>query len=113
MTLPQTACRDSIPAGRRFRSSSIRGARQPVWRRDGRELFFVSPENNGLYAVAVKPGPKFDPPKFLFEMRANVMFVRNSYIPSLDGQRILVNMALDTTAPPIRVVRNWTAGLKD
>lgn len=75
----------------------------------------MSPENNSLYAVPVKPGPKFDfdPPKLLFELRANVMFVRNSYIPTRDRQRILVNMALDSTIPPIRVVTNWTAGLKD
>ena len=31
-------------------------------------------------------------------------------IPTAD--RILVNMALDSTNPPIRVVKNWTAGLK-
>jgi len=103
-----------FPTGERRRISDA-GGRQPFWREDGTELFFVSPENNSLYAVAVKSGPKFDsvPPKLLFELRANVMFVRNSYIPSRDGQRILVNMALDSTTPPIRVVRNWTAVLKD
>jgi hypothetical protein len=31
--------------------------------------------------------------------------VRNSYIPSLYGQRFLVNRALDTAAPPINVVK--------
>ena len=103
-----------FPTGERHRISDA-GGRQPFWRQDGKELFFVSPENNSLYAVAAKPGPKFafDPPKLLFELRANVMFVRNSYIPTRDGQRILVNMALDSTTPPIRVIRNWTAGLKD
>ncbi len=102
-----------FPTGERRRISDA-GGRQPFWRQDGTELFFVSPENNSLYAVAVKSGPKFDSvsPKLLFELRANVMFVRNSYIPSRDGQRILVNMALDSTTPPIRVIRNWTAVLK-
>jgi hypothetical protein len=28
-------------------------------------------------------------------------------------QCFCANMALDTTAPPIQVVRNWTAGMKD
>jgi Tol biopolymer transport system component len=94
---------------------SATGGRQPLWRQDGKELFFVSPDSNRLYAVEIKPGAVFDygQPKFLFEIRANVLFVRNSYIPSPDGQRFLVNMALDTTTPPIHVVRNWTAGLKD
>jgi len=90
------------------------GGRQPLWRADGKELFFVN-EDRKFYAVEIKPGPRFDygPPRFLFEMRANVYNVRNSYFPSPDGERFLVNLALDTTAPPIHVVRNWTAALKD
>jgi len=102
-----------FPAGERSRISYT-GGRQPFWRSDGRELFFVSPDSK-LYAVEIKPGPKFDygTPQFLFEMRAEVLRVRNSYIPSPDGTRFLVNMPLDTTVPPIHVVRNWTSGLKN
>jgi hypothetical protein len=54
----------------------------------------------------------FGAPRFLFDMIANVFNVRNSYIPSRDGQRFLVNMALDRTVAPISVVRNWTAELE-
>jgi eukaryotic-like serine/threonine-protein kinase len=102
------------PTGERWLISNT-GGRQPIWRQDGKELFFVSPENNKFYAAEIKPISTFDfgPPKFLFEMRANILYVRNSYIPSPDGQRFLVTMALDTTAPPIQVIRNWTEGLKD
>jgi Tol biopolymer transport system component len=102
-----------FPTGERWRISNS-GGRQPLWRPDGRELFFVSPDRK-LYAVEIRPGPAFDYgiPQFLFEMRADVQLVRNSYIPSPDGTRFLVNMALDTTSPPIHVVRNWTAGLKN
>ena len=66
-------------------------------------------------AVETTLGPRFDysPARFLFEIRANVYNVRNSYIPSADGKRFLVNMTLATAAPPIHVVRNWPAGLKD
>ena len=72
-------------------------------------------DDRKFYAVDITLGPKFDygAPRFLFDMRANVYNVRNSYIPSSDGRRFLVNMALDTAAPPIHVVRNWAAGLKD
>jgi eukaryotic-like serine/threonine-protein kinase len=102
----------SFPAGERWPISNT-GGRQPLWRADGEELYFVSPRGT-LYAVEIKPGSKFDygTPHPLFEMRAEVYLVRNSYIPSPDGSRFLVNMALDTT-PPIHVVTNWTAGLKN
>ena len=35
-------------------------------------------------------------PEFLFNMHANVANTRNSYVPSADGQRFLVNKVLDT-----------------
>ena len=80
---------------------SNNGGRQPLWRQDGKELFFVS-DDRRFYAVDITLGPRFDygPPRFLFDMRANVYNVRNSYIPSPDGAVFLVNMALDTAAPP-------------
>ena len=101
-----------FPSGERSRISN-NGGRQPLWRPDGRELFFISPDRK-FYAVEIKPGPTFDygTPRLLFEMRANVYLVRNSYIPSPDGTRFLVNMALDTNPPPIHVIRNWTADVK-
>jgi serine/threonine protein kinase/Tol biopolymer transport system component len=100
--------------GERWQLSNS-GGRQPLWREDGKELFFVSDVDRKFYAVAIKPGPRFDydPPKFLFEMRANVYATRNSYIPSPDGNRFLVNMTVDSTAPPIHVMRNWTAALRN
>jgi eukaryotic-like serine/threonine-protein kinase len=102
-----------FPAGERKRMSYT-GGRQPLWRPDGRELFFVSTDGK-LYAVEIKPGPNFDygTPQFLFDTRAEVFRLRNSYIPNNDGRRFLVNMTVDTTAPSIHVVRNWTAGLKN
>ena len=101
------------PTGARWPVSN-KGGRQPLWRKDGKELFFVS-DDSKLYSVEVKPGDTFDygPPRFLFDMRTNVQNVRNSYIPSDDGQRFLVNVVLDTAAAPIHVIRNWTASLKD
>ena len=37
---------------------------------------------------------------------------RNSYVPSLDGQRFLVIQVLDTEDAPINVISNWAAGIK-
>jgi Tol biopolymer transport system component len=86
-------------------------ARQPMWRSDGKELFFVSDERK-LYAVTVRTTSnfEFETPRLLFDMRADVFNARNSYVPSRDGQRFLVNMLLDTAPTPISVILNWTAG---
>ena len=96
--------------GRRWQVSSG-GGRQPLWRADGKELFFVS-DDRKFYAVDVseKDGSSsYGVPKFLFDMRANVFNSRNSYIPSRDGKRFLVNMLLDADDAPISVVQNWQA----
>ncbi len=94
--------------GARWQISSA-GGRQPMWRADGKELFFVA-EDRKFYAVNVKAaGQSFDygVPRFLFDMRANVFNVRNSYVPSPDGQRFLVNTFLDQTGQPLNIVLNW------
>ena len=65
-------------------------------------------------AVPVGASPSFGIPKLLFQTRvpAGVTANRTHYVPSRDGQRFLVNMALDATTSPITVVLNWTATLK-
>ena len=88
---------------------SSAGGRQPLWRADGKELFFVSDERK-FYAVDVseKEGIfQYGVPKFLFDMHANVSNTRNSYIPNRDGTRFLVNMLLDADDAPISIVQNW------
>jgi serine/threonine protein kinase len=81
------------------------GGRQPMWRGDGRELFFVT-DDRKLFAVDVRPDPTFEfgAPRFLFDISANTISVRNSYVPTRDGQRFLVNGQLETAASPINVV---------
>jgi hypothetical protein len=89
---------------------SVGGGRQPAWRRDGRELYFVT--NDGrFYVVDVHPGATvdFSAPRLLFKMPANTISVRNSYVPSRDGQRFFVNMSLDTAVPAINVDLDWAA----
>jgi Tol biopolymer transport system component len=92
---------------------STGGGRQPSWRRDGRELFFVTNDRK-FYAVDVRAGATFEhsAPRFLFNMPANTISVRNSYVPSRDGQRFLVNVVLDTAVPPINVDLDWMATAK-
>ena len=96
------------PTGDKWKVSNA-GGRQPMWRADGRELYFVA-DDRRFYAVDVTPdAATFENgvPRFLFEMRANVFNVRNSYVPSPDGQRFLVNERLENAGEPLHVVLNW------
>ena len=92
---------------------STSGGNQPVWSRDGRELFYVSPDNK-LMAVDVKTSPGFEAgaPQALFEMRLRSVVGRR-YDVSADGKRFLVNATIgEVKSNPITLVQNWAAGLK-
>jgi eukaryotic-like serine/threonine-protein kinase len=101
------------PADQKGLRISRSGGRQPMWRADSHELFFVN-DFRKFYVVRIpESGPAPDiAPEFLFDMHANVANARNSYVPSADGQRFLVNMVLDTEDAPINVISNWPAGIK-
>jgi Tol biopolymer transport system component len=90
------------------------GGDQPRWRRDGRELFYISADGK-LMATEVNGGSgtfEFGIPKPLFELRVN--FVNASpYDVAADGQRFLVaSLVEQDVTPPVTVVLNWAAGLK-
>ncbi len=91
------------------------GGGQPHWRRDGKELFYVSPDKK-LMAVGVNGSSnKFEAgiPKLLFELRVAYTPGNPAYDVTADGQRFLVNTFVEQNAPsPVTVVMNWTAGLK-
>jgi Tol biopolymer transport system component len=100
------------PTGQRWQVSSS-GGRQPQWRADGRELYFVG-DDRRFHAVDIADNAnsfEYGVPKFLFEMRANTFNSRNSYVPSHDGQRFLVNALLGADDAPISVVQNWQTGV--
>jgi Tol biopolymer transport system component len=105
------------PGGKYQVSSS--GGINPVWRRDGKELFYVASDGK-LMAVKVKEGSGFEAvsAKPLFDTRVRGTGIlgissRDNYAVSRDGQRFLMNDRTDvSTAPPLTVVLNWTADLK-
>ncbi len=94
------------------------GGMLPLWRRDGKELFYVVPAVGRLMSVEVKTSPQFEAsaPKFLFQAPfalTHQMDAGNHYAVSADGQRFLLNLPMQENASsPITVVLNWTAGLK-
>jgi eukaryotic-like serine/threonine-protein kinase len=92
---------------------STNGGTAPLWRRDGKELFYVAPDQK-LTSVAVKIGASFEPdtPKPLFEVRLRNDPSRH-YDASPDDQRFLLNMPLgDEKTPPITLIQNWTVLLR-
>jgi Tol biopolymer transport system component len=102
----------AIPTnGRRFQISTAGGA-SPQWRRDGKEIFYVSADQK-LMAVSVKTGGTFEPgtPQTLFGYAGAL-----SYSPSPDGHRFLLNMpaGVEASNSPslLTFVLNWQAGLK-
>jgi serine/threonine protein kinase/Tol biopolymer transport system component len=91
------------------------GGIAPRWRRDGRELFYIGLDQK-VMAVSVRPGATFehDPPRELFESRGIDLFTyRSPYAVTGDGERFYFNIrAPEATSTPIRLVLDWTAGLK-
>ncbi len=94
---------------------STNGGSQAKWRRDGRELYYVSTDYQ-LMAVDLTLGAevKAGTPKALFDLRdlrastAGVGFTATS-----DGQRFLfVTSAEDAYLTPFTVVTNWMAEMK-
>ena len=84
----------------------------PCWRRDGKELFYLSGvSGQKLMAVDVKAsGSSFEPgvPTMLFELE-----IGRSFDVSGDGQRFLIPVpGKEGWSAPITVVMNWTADLK-
>jgi dipeptidyl aminopeptidase/acylaminoacyl peptidase len=104
----------SFPTPTGQRQISTEGGTQPRWRRDGKELFYLAPDRK-LMAVTVKTGATFeaDAPRAMFQTELNVAEMRQSYAVSADGNRFLLNTSLGTESPPITVVLNWPALLKD
>jgi serine/threonine protein kinase len=89
------------------------GGAEPRWRGDGKEIFFLSPDNK-LMAVALNAKesnlevgnsqPLFDvhpanPPGYHYDVTSN-------------GKRFLVDTTKDGNSAPLALVVNWTADLK-
>src|SRR5262249_11113800 len=102
------------PGGRQPISTG--GGMQPRWRRDGKELFYITPDNT-LMSVPIK----ISPDGLSLEARAAVPLFhshlsRISYLSNPkqqysvpgDGQRFLMVPSPDDATPsPITVLLNW------
>ena len=91
---------------------STAGGIEPRWRRDGKELFYLTTDGK-VMAVEVHTDTAFEvgTPQALFVTPfKNASGWRYDVTP--DGQRFLVNRPVDEESSPITLVQNWTALLK-
>ncbi len=101
----------SFPVLGNKRRISTNGGSNPVWRQDGRELYFLS-DDQTLMAVKVTPSapaPGFSTPTRLFQRKDIVISGgREIYAPSRDGQRFLILVPVeDDRAKAIQLITNW------
>ena len=99
----------TFPSRERIWQISVNGGSLPRWSRDGKELYFIAPDQK-LMAVEIKSGPsEKSAPKSLFPTR---LPVNGRYDVSKDG-RFLIPTLLDSPGTvPMTAIVNWTAGIK-
>jgi WD40 repeat protein/predicted Ser/Thr protein kinase len=88
---------------------STAGGEQPIWSRDGKEIFFIALDDR-LMAVPVSTGSSFSSgtPQLLFRSGLKLDVVGNQYAASADGQQFLMVVPTqDLDAEPFRVLLNW------
>jgi Tol biopolymer transport system component len=108
-------------AGGKFQLSTGGGI-YPRWRRDGRELYYITPDNR-MMAVPIELAPAtrtLNPgsPVALFASRLATQGSaglagfgsKAQYAVARDG-RFLLNVAAEDTTSPITIVLNWSAAL--
>jgi len=103
----------SFPDGSGRWQVSREGGTYPIWRGDGKEMYFMGLDAN-LYAVAVSRAQnRFEvgSAQMLFPLR-NVYATGEPYDVAPDGKRFLVFTQPEASSSPITLVLNWTAELK-
>jgi eukaryotic-like serine/threonine-protein kinase len=89
---------------------SADGGTEPVWSRDGTELFFRNGDKMMVSAVRLKPTFSYEKPQLLFEGRyasARRGRLHANYDVSPDGQKFLMLKEIgQTSAPKLSVVLN-------
>jgi protease II len=88
------------------RQISVEGGRQPVWRQDGKELFFRS--GNDMFAVKIdtSAGLGWEKPTLLFTQNHVVTFMDYDVAP--DGRFLMIKPAPEENAErQLHVTVNW------
>ena len=88
------------------------GGNSPRWRRDGREIFYLSPDSKVMATEVAAHGSSFEvgSVRTLFEARPYGVFGR--FDVTADGQRFIMPFEPGTAASAITLVVNWPGDLE-
>jgi eukaryotic-like serine/threonine-protein kinase len=94
------------------RRISIDGGSLPQWRRDGRELFYLSPDRKLMsleFDGSTAPVPGV--PRALFQTQVVMADYLVGYAVAAKGQRFLINSSAEESESSLMtVIANWNAG---
>ena len=107
---------DAFPSQGARHQVSTSGGLQPRWRRDGKALFFVTPDRR-LMTVSFEgaAAPRLGIPRPLFELPIENPTLRlsaSTYDVDPSGRRFLVSRALPSLPEVLTVVTDWQAAAK-
>ena len=106
-----------FPGGSGKWQVSSGGGSEPRWRKDGKELFYLS-QDSKMMAAPVSLGASFESgsPVALFQTHRRQPISSQdtySYAVSADGQRFLIATQIDeSNAAPLSVLLNWTSAIE-
>jgi Tol biopolymer transport system component len=103
------------PSGGERWQVSAAGGVQPLWNRNGRELYFLAPDGT-LMAVDFAPGspPTIGTPRALFRSSVSPADNVETYVVEPDGNRFLMALPVAADAAVVsQVILNWPALLSD
>jgi serine/threonine protein kinase len=100
------------PTGERWQVS-VDGGAQPMWRRDGRELYYLALDGT-IFAVEIRTGASLEAgvPRPLFRAPVGAVNLAVEQYATVDGERFLVLKQVERPSRPINVVVNWPSLLK-
>ncbi len=100
--------------GGRWQISTAGGSR-PRWRRDGKEIYYLAPDDKLMAVSLSERGASLEvaSPQPLFPVRLKRWRWGRGYDVTADGKRFVVNTPLSSeSGSPLTLVVNWNAGLK-
>jgi DNA-binding winged helix-turn-helix (wHTH) protein/Tol biopolymer transport system component len=87
---------------------SSEGGVQPLWRRDGKELFYLAADKN-LMSVQIRAGESIEAsaPKALFRTSLPGAYWGSEYAMSRDGQKVYVLEPTSLSQDSLHVITQW------
>jgi len=102
--------RSSGPQGGKWLISAS-GGRCPRWRKDGKEIFYLSLDNQMMAAEVEEQGIGIEVERAQPLFTAGIAVPYSPYDVTPDGKRFVIN-TLSQQNTPLTLVVNWTANLK-